>query len=50
MLYFCIAIKTLVSERLVFDGKNEPFLLENTSTLAHEFLHDNFNKKILLND
>ena len=26
-----------------------PFLLENVSNLTHEFLYDNFNKKILLN-
>ena len=28
---------------------NKPFLLENASNLTHEFLYDNFNKKILLN-
>ena len=31
----------------VFEGKiNEPFCLENASNLTHEFLYDNFNKKI----
>ena len=29
-----------------FEEKNEPFLLENVSTLTHEGLYDNFNKKI----
>ena len=34
------------SQRLVFEGKNEPFLHKNASNLAHEFLYHNFNKKI----
>ena len=42
-LYF----NTFASERLIFDGKIEPFLLENASNLTHEFLYDNFNKKTL---
>ena len=32
-----------------FEERNELFLLENVSNLTHEFLYDNFNKKILLN-
>ena len=40
---------TFAFQRLVFEGKNEPFLLENASNLNHEFLYDNFNKKIFLN-
>ena len=40
---------TFASQRLVFEEKNLPFLLENSSNLTHEFLYDNFNKKILLN-
>ena len=37
------------SQHLVFEKKNEPFLLENAPNLTHEFLYDNFNKKILIN-
>ena len=36
-------------QHLVFEGKNESPLLENASSLTHEFLYDNFKKKILLN-
>ena len=38
-------ISTFVSQRFIFDGKNGQFLLENASSLTHEFLYDNFNKK-----
>ena len=44
----CFRFNTVASQRLVFEEKCEPFLLENTSNLIHEFLYDNFNKKILL--
>ena len=37
---------TFASQRPVFEGKNEPFLLENASNLTHEISYDNFNKKI----
>ena len=37
---------TLLSQRFVFEGKTEPFLLENASNLTHEFLYDNLKKKI----
>ena len=30
-------INTFASPRLVFEEKNEPVLLENTSNLTHEF-------------
>ena len=40
---------TFASQGLVFEEKNEPFLIENASYLTHEFLYDNFNKKILSN-
>ena len=42
-------IDTFASELLQFEEKNEPFCLENTSKLTHEFLYDIFNKKILIN-
>ena len=29
---------------IVFEERNEPFLLENALNLAHRFLYDNFNK------
>ena len=41
--------KLEASRRLVFQGNNESFLLKNASNLTHEFVYDNFNKKILLN-
>ena len=37
-------INTFASERLVFEEKNEPFLLKKTSNLTHELLYDNFSK------
>ena len=37
--HFCFSVHR-------FEGKNEPFLVENASNLTHEFLYDNFNKKI----
>ena len=43
-----IYLKTLASQRLVFEEKNESFLLENASNLTHKFLYGNFNKIILL--
>ena len=30
-------INTFTSQRLVFEGKNETFLLENASNLTHKF-------------
>ena len=33
-------INTFASQRLVFEGINEPFFLENASNLTHKFLHD----------
>ena len=41
-----LLLNTFASQRFVFEGKNEVFLLENTSNLTHEFLYDNFNKKM----
>ena len=38
---------TFASHRLVFEEKNEPFILENASNLTHEGLYDNFNNEIL---
>ena len=32
-----------------FLSKKNPFLLENASNLAHEFVYDNLNKKIFVN-
>ena len=40
---------TFAFQRLVFEGKNGIFILENASNLTHEFLYDIFNNKILLN-
>ena len=40
------ALNTFASQSLIFDGKNESFLLENASNLTYEGLYDNFNKKI----
>ena len=37
---------TFAFQRLVFEEKNEPFILENASNLTHEILYDNFNKKM----
>ena len=33
----------------IFEEKKELFLFENETNLKHEFLYDNFKKKILLN-
>ena len=43
-----LTINTLASQCLVFEKENKPFFFENASNLTHEFLYDNFNKKILL--
>ena len=37
-------ITTFASQRRVFEGKNEAFLLENASNLTHEFLYENLNE------
>ena len=42
-------VNTFASQCLVFEEKNEPYLLENAPNLTNKFLHDNFNKNILLN-
>ena len=39
---------TFASQPLVFEEKIEPFLVENTSKLLHEFLYGNFKKKIFV--
>ena len=49
MLKTAFFFNTFVSQRLVFEEKYELFLLENASNLTHEFLYDNFSKKILQN-
>ena len=41
-----LIINTFASQRLVFEEKNEPFFLENTSNLTYEFLNEDFNKEI----
>ena len=41
-------INTFASQSNVFEEKKEPFLFENVSNLTHEFLYDNFNKKLFL--
>ena len=43
-----LSFNTFPSQRLVFEGKNEPFLLENASNLTHEFLFDNLLIKIVI--
>ena len=48
-LVILILINIFASQCLVFDEKNEPFHLKNALNLRHEFVLDNFNKKILLN-
>ena len=40
--------RTWVSNLFNKRKKNKPFRLENASSLTHEFLYYNFNKKILL--
>ena len=30
-------------QSFVFEGENKPFILENASSLTHEFLYDNLN-------
>ena len=37
-----VKINTFASQRLLFEDKNEQFLLENASKLIYEFLHENF--------
>ena len=49
MLSFLLLFNALISQRLIFDEKNELFLLENTSNLTHEFFYDIFNEKIYQN-
>ena len=44
--YIFYLVNTFDSQCLSFEGKNELFPLENSSNLKHEFLYDNFNKKI----
>ena len=45
-----MAFNTFVSGRFFFGEKiNGQFRLENALNLPHEFLYDNFNKRILLN-
>ena len=44
-LSLTLLFNTFASQRLVFWGKNEPFILENALNLSHEFLYDHFNKK-----
>ena len=39
-------LNSFASQHLVFEEKIEPFLLENGSNQTHDFLYDNFNKKI----
>ena len=36
-----VKINTFASQRLLFEDKNEQFLLENASNLTHDFLYDN---------
>ena len=44
-------ILTLLLLRVSFlRKKDEPFLLENTSNLTHEFLYDNFCKEFNVNE
>ena len=42
------SLNTFAFQRLVCEGKNELFLLENALILTHEFLYDNFNTNILV--
>ena len=35
-------LNTFASYRLVFEGKNVPFLFKNASNLTHEIFYDNF--------
>ena len=37
---------TFASQSLIFQEKNEPFLLKTASNLTDEFLYENLNKKI----
>ena len=47
-LYF--TFNTFASQRLLFEEKKkEQLLTENASNLPHDFLHDNFNNRVLLN-
>ena len=49
LLLYYNYINTFASQSLVFEGKTRQFFLENASNLTHEFLYDNFNKKIQQN-
>ena len=41
--FIIIIIKsTFASQRLVFEGKKEQFLLDNALNLTHKFSYDNF--------
>ena len=40
-------INSFASHDLGFEEKSESFLVEKASNLTHEFLYDNFNKKML---
>ena len=44
-----VLVNTFAPQCLIFEEKNEPFFIKKASNLTHEFLYDNFNKKILLN-
>ena len=44
-----INLTLLLLKVLFLRGKNEPFLHENALNLTHDFLYDNFNKKIWVN-
>ena len=45
----CNDFLNLLSSVFILRKKNQPFLLEHASNFSHDFLYDNFNKKILLN-
>ena len=48
ILAICRVVLTLSILNTSFCGKNKPFFLKNTSNMTHEFLYDNFRKKILM--
>ena len=39
---------TFASQRLGFEGKNEPFILENVSNLTHEFFMTILTRKFFM--
>ena len=43
---FRLEFNTFASQRFFFEGKNEPFLLENTSHSTHEFFMTKFLLKL----